>query len=261
MITLAPFWSASKSYLHKRANQLQTLIHQELRTRPCLFCEATTSDPAMLCPDCIADLPWNSHRCKCCALPLPHQSELELLCGECLQTPAPFARILCPLRYEFPIDRALHRFKYQGKRYWQRSFVTLMEAFVQFHYADTTRTLPQVLVPVPMHKDKVKERGFNQAALLAQGLARKLKIPMDQDWLYKIRNTEHQAALNKEDRLKNLRGAFTVVGQRTYRHIALIDDVVTTRATVETLARLLLAQGVETIEIWCLARTAKPSTV
>lgn len=260
MMNLDPLLSATRSFLLKRSHQLHTLIHQELRARPCLLCDATTSDPAMLCTNCIADLPWNTCRCKCCALPLPHQSELDLLCGECLQTPVPFAKILCPLRYEFPLDRALHHFKYQGKRYWQRSFVTLMEAFVQFHYVGTTRELPQVLVPVPMHKDKVKARGFNQAALLAQGLSRQLKIPMDQDWLLKIRNTEHQAALNKEDRLKNLRGAFDVAGQKNYRHVALIDDVVTTRATVETLARLLQAQGVETIEVWCLARTAKPST-
>ncbi len=260
MINLDTLLSTTKSFLVNSSNQLFDLIHQELHCRPCLFCEATTYDPAMLCANCIADLPWNRDRCKRCALPLPYRSELELLCGECLQTPAPFARILCPLRYEFPIDRALHLFKYHGKRYWQRSFVTLMEAFVQFHYADTTRALPQVLLPIPMHNEKMKERGFNQAALLAQGLARRLNIPMDQDWLHKIRNTEHQAALDKEDRLKNLRGAFAVSGKRTYRHIALIDDVVTTRATVETLARLLQAQGIETIDVWCLARTAKPST-
>lgn len=258
MINLDPFLSTTKSFLVNNSRQLYTLIRQELHARPCLFCSETTTDPTLLCADCIADLPWNRHRCKCCALPLPHRSDLELLCGECLLTPAPFARILSPLRYEFPLDRALHQFKYQGKRYWQRSFVTLMEAFVQFHNTDTTRAMPQALVPVPMHKDKLKARGFNQAELLAKGLSRTLNLPMDNDWLHKTRNTENQAALNKEDRLKNLRGAFTVEGERNYRHVALIDDVVTTRATIETLAKLLQKQRVQMIDVWCLARTAKP---
>lgn len=254
MISLDPFLSTMKSLLVNNSRQLYTLIGQELRSRPCLLCDETTFDTALLCQACIADLPWNRYRCKCCALPLPHRSDLALLCGECLQTPAPFTRILSPLRYEFPLDRALHQFKYQGKRYWQRSFVTLMEAFVQFHNLQK----PEVLLPVPMHRDKIKERGFNQAELLAHGIARRLKIPMDNDWLQKTRSTENQAALNKEDRLKNLRGAFAVKEARNYRHVALIDDVVTTRATVETLAKLLQKQGVQTVEVWCLARTAKP---
>lgn len=258
MINLDPFLSTTKSFLVNNARQLYTLIRQELRARPCLFCGETTADPALLCADCIADLPWNQHRCKCCALPFPHRSDLDLLCGECLQTPAPFTRILSPLRYEFPLDRSLHQFKYQGKRYWQRSFVTLMEAFIQFHYTETTYAIPEVLLPVPMYKDKQKARGFNQAELLAHGLARRLKIPMDNGWLQKTRSTENQAALNKEDRLKNLRGAFAMKEARNYRHVALIDDVVTTRATVETLAKLLQKQGVQTVDVWCLARTAKP---
>jgi ComF family protein len=258
MINLDALLSTAKSFLVNNSSQLYSLIRQELRARPCLLCDATTADPAMLCADCIADLPWNRDRCKCCALPLPHRSDLALLCGECLKTPAPFERVLAPFRYEFPLDRALHQFKYQGKRYWQRSFATLMEAFVQFHYADTTHVMPQVLIPVPMHTDKQKTRGFNQSELLAKGLSRNLNIPTDNNWLHKTRHTENQAALNKEDRLKNLRGAFTVKGARNYRHIALIDDVVTTRATVETLARLLQKQGVNTVEVWCLARTAKP---
>jgi ComF family protein len=259
MSKFARLWSTTSSFLANRSNQISSLIRLELTTRPCLLCSTTTTDPSMLCMGCLADLPWNRHRCKCCALPLPYQSELELLCGECLQTPAPFARILCPFRYEFPIDRALHQFKYQGKRYWQRSFVTLMEAFVQFHYTNTTARLPDVLVPVPMHTDKSRKRGFNQAELLAHGLACRLGVPIDKSWLHKIRDTESQAELNKEGRLKNLRGAFVAKGERHYRHVALIDDVVTTRATVETIARLLHEQGVGTLEVWCLARTPKPS--
>lgn len=262
MISLDPFLSTTKSFLVNNSRRLYTLIKQEICAHPCLFCDNTTSDPSLLCNACIADLPWNTHRCKNCSLPFSPvlNSTLNLLCGECLKTPAPFDRVLSPFRYEFPLDRALHQFKYQGKRYWQRSFTALMEAFVHFHYTThATQAKPEALIPVPLHRDRLRERGFNQAGLLASGLSRNMKIPVDKNWLHKTRSTETQVSLNKSDRMKNLRGAFVVHGTRNYQHVALIDDVVTTRATIETLAKLLKRQGVQTVDVWCLARTAKPS--
>jgi ComF family protein len=233
------------------------MLHSEALRRDCLLCREPTWDLSRLCTPCLADLPWNTAHCQQCALPITVPLGLALHCGECLKSPAPFDRIIAPFRYDFPVDRMLHQFKYQGKRHWSKRLAALMAAHIH-HLHDTRQlVLPEILIPVPLHRKRLRERTYNQSDLLARQLGRMLDLPVDRQWLTKTQPTRTQAGLTKTERLRNLRDAFTLKGNRTYQHIALIDDVVTTRATVEAIARQLRKNGVTTIEVWVLARTPR----
>jgi ComF family protein len=113
---------------------------------------------------------------------------------------------------------------------------------------------PECLIPIPMHPKKLKQRGFNQAAILAKSLARRLKIPYDLNSCQKIINTDPQASMDGEKRQTNVRGTFSVK-PLPYQHVTLIDDLLTTGSTANELARVLKKSGVQRVDIWCCART------
>ena len=112
----------------------------------------------------------------------------------------------------------------------------------------------QCLIPIPMHPQKLKIRGFNQAALLTKRLARALKLPYDFHSCQKIVNTVPQAGLDGEQRLRNVRGAFQA-SSMPYEHVVLVDDLLTTGSTANELASTLKKAGVKKVDIWCCART------
>jgi ComF family protein len=114
---------------------------------------------------------------------------------------------------------------------------------------------PQLLIPVPLHPGRLRERGYNQALELARPLSRRLAIPLDYLSCRRTRPTQAQSELPMKERRKNVRGAFQVKGEIPARHVALIDDVVTTGSTVTELTRLLKRHGVRRVQVWTLART------
>ncbi len=257
MIIRPPWLSTIASFLVNRLQLAWQLFHQECLRRPCLLCDEATWDLSGLCSPCLADLPWNVEHCLQCALPLPLIGDLRLRCGDCLRALAPFDLIQAPFRYEFPIDAVLHQYKYQGKRYWSKRLSALIAAHLYHQQAQFDYRFPQALIPVPLHRERQRERRYNQSALLAGYLGKWLGIHVDANWLTKQHATPAQVASDKKARLRNLRNAFALQGQRAYQHVALIDDVVTTRATVEVLARLLKQNGVQRVDVWALARTPK----
>jgi len=113
---------------------------------------------------------------------------------------------------------------------------------------------PEALVPVPLHRARLRERGFNQAVEIARPLAARLGIELDLNCCERVRNTAEQTRLDAAQRSRNLRDAFRVVRQVPYRHVAIVDDVLTTGSTVASLAGTLRAAGVEEIEVWSCAR-------
>jgi ComF family protein len=115
--------------------------------------------------------------------------------------------------------------------------------------------LPSLIIPVPLHPKRLRERGFNQALEIAKPISKKLKIPIDKKSCYRIRHTAAQSGLSQSDRLKNLANAFEMKKPLIAKHIALIDDVMTTGQTLMELANLLYKNGVEKIDIWCCAKT------
>jgi ComF family protein len=153
--------------------------------------------------------------------------------------------------------------KYSKQRYWIK---TLCESFIQEYFQVSQNylvTKPDLLIPIPIYKSKRKVRGYNQAELIAHTLAINTGITLLKDALIKTKATETQAQLSKQERLKNLRGSISiskkVFKQKSLigRHIALIDDVMTTKATCELASRLLLENGAKRVDVWCLARTPK----
>lgn len=205
----------------------------------------------------VVDLLFPVH-CYQCRAPLG-ESDLPYVC------PAHAARLIpqengeenlfCLYRYEGDLPPLLQAFKYEKKRFLIRSFNCLLEKFLR-----NNPLQPDVAVPVPMHPVKQKERGFNQAQLLAASAARILRIPLQNRALAKsgAAETAAQASLTRENRLNNIRGTI-VPGKKGNsvegKKVLLVDDVVTTGATSAECARILLSLGARNVTALALART------
>ena len=186
-----------------------------------------------LCEVCHADLPWNVHESS---------------------------GVLAPLRYEYPVDDMIRRLKYHGAIEHARVLGVLLAAAARARDAP----LPRLLVPVPLHTARLRERGFNQAYALARYAGRVLEVPYARTLLRRVRDTPSQTALDVTARRHNVRGAFAVCGPRAMErllaaeHVAIVDDVMTTGSTLAELRAVLYAAGVRRVELWAAAR-ALPS--
>jgi ComF family protein len=222
----------------------------------CLLCSEATEEVRPICMACETDLPWLGDHCQTCALPLPAAG---LTCGQCLKMPPAFERVAAPWNYSFPVDTLITRFKHSAKWPFGRLLAELLAQFLQ-HRFDEDLDRPDVLVPVPLAAKRLRQRGFNQAAMLARWLGSSLDIPCDEKLLLRIQDTSAQQNLNADARKKNLRDAFALVPGASIkgRHLALVDDVLTTGATAQALARLLMDAGAARVDVYCLARTPKP---
>lgn len=222
-----------------------------LLLKPCLLCLARTHHSHGLCPSCEKDLPYNTLKCKQCALPLPSNQQR---CGECISEPPPFERTISPFIYRFPIDRFIQHIKYGGKRFYINCLVEFIVQSVNVDYSDSAK--PDLLISVPLHSKKQRLRGFNQSEKMAKEISKRTRIPFTSTLVSKLKETDSQASLNKHQRKQNLKGAFQIKPHQ-HAHIAIIDDVMTTKATAEVLAKALLASGAKRVDIWCAARTPK----
>ncbi|MBV0933444.1 ComF family protein [Marinobacterium weihaiense] len=218
----------------------------------CALCSIRGADHHGLCAGCHADLPWLLHYCRSCALPLPLSASPGSLCGHCIRQPPAFDRTLAAFEYDFPLSQLLPTIKYHRQ---PAQLGWLGRVLADYIRDRQDGDWPEVLVPVPMHTLSEFKRGFNQARLLTQVLGRSLHLPLAEP-VRKVRRTPHQMALSLEDRCQNLQQAFAVHA-RPPRHLALVDDVMTTGTTVNTLAQALKAAGAERVDVWVLARTAE----
>ncbi len=207
---------------------------------------------AGLCEICQAQLPINTCACRTCALPLSG-TQSGLLCGRCLRTPPPYQASWCAYEYVYPIPHLVRRLKYGGALAPSRVLGNLLARYLQAHRAGAW---PECFIPVPLHSRRYRTRGYNQVIELGRWLERTLNIPMRTDLVIRRRHTPEQAGLSRRERRKNLRRAFVTTDVAPPRHIALLDDVITTGSTMNELARLLKQSGVEHIEVWGLARAS-----
>lgn len=227
------------------------LRHHLLPSR-CSLCLAADPSGLNLCPDCRADLPWLGPACPRCALPLSRPGQA---CGHCQAHPSGLDRCTALFSYAPPLDALVQQFKFGQRLYLARLFADLLAE----RMLDCAR--PDCIIPVPLHPSRQRERGFNQALEIARPLARQLGCALDYTSCRKIHSTPIQSRLTAAQRRHNLRGAFAM--QRplhNIRHVALVDDVMTTGSTLETLAKTLRAAGVEYIEAWVCARTLPGNT-
>lgn len=179
-------------------------------------------------------------------MPLPHQADA---CGRCLRKPPPLAQTHATFIYGFPLDRLLPRFKFHDGLVAGRLLSQWM------HDACTPLDRPDALIPIPLHRARLRQRGYDQALELARPLATSLGLPLRADLLLRTRHTPPQSRLGALQRRRNLRGAFEARERIALpRHVALIDDVMTTGATLHAAARTLLRAGVQRVDAWVCAR-------
>lgn len=215
----------------------------------CLLCGGHGANGRDLCAGCRADLPINSCCCARCALPLEHPAER---CGICLKREPPFTSAWVPFRYAHPLDLLEARFKFHRDLAAGRLLSQLM---IESARAQLPGCLPESLLCVPLHLDRLRERGYNQALELAKPLAKALKIPLDTDALIRVRSTSAQTGLDAKARRRNLHDAFAVLADaKLPAHVAILDDVMTTGTTLRECARVLLRAGVKRVDVWALAR-------
>lgn len=214
----------------------------------CLLCRREAG--VRLCADCARHLGANGSACARCAQPLPQPAPL---CGHCLQKTPAFDASWAALRYEAPLDGLIQRLKFaEGLA----AIPALRPHWSQGYRAALTQRVsppPDALVPIPLHASRLRQRGYNQALELARALAADLALPVLDHALQRTRATAAQPGLDREARWRNVRGAFRADAPLPAR-IALIDDVMTTGATLDAAARALKAAGVQWVEAVVLAR-------
>jgi ComF family protein len=216
-----------------------------------LLCGVPGAGGRDLCAGCARDLVINAVHCPRCALPLPTPAPL---CGECLKHEPPFATAWAPFVYAHPLDLLEARFKFSADLAAGRVLSSLM---IERWLADAPQR-PALLIPIPLHAGRLRERGYNQALELARPLARTFAIPLLADALLRLRETPPQTGLDAKTRRRNLRGAFAVTADvRWPEHVALVDDVMTTGATLRECARVLRRAGVARVDAWALARAPR----
>jgi ComF family protein len=204
-----------------------------------------------MCGPCEAALPRLSSCCESCAVALPFPG----ICGHCQRRAPAFDRAVAAFDYRFPVDRVVHRFKYSAD--------LAMGRWLSLQLADRVRRepLPDLLVAPPLTAARLRERGFNQALEIAKAVGRRLGVRCDLTGLAKVRETLPQPGLGRARRRANLRRAFRCDLALEGRSVAIVDDVMTTGATADALARVLKAAGAAHVSVWATARTPDPASL
>ena len=214
----------------------------------CALC-ATPTGTDLVCAACAGALPHPPPACARCALPSAHDG----LCGRCLVDPPAYDRSHAAFVYAFPLDRLVQSFKYHGTLGYADWFAhAMLERRAESPAAD-------VLIPLPLAKSRQRERGFNQALEIAKPLSRWTGIPLLAGAAIRVRDTPPQASLPWNERAKNIRGAFACAAALAGRHVIVIDDVMTTGASLEEFAKTLKQAGAASVENWVIARTLPPT--
>jgi len=226
---------------------------QKVWPQRCLLCDSVCLHEIFLCHDCETTLPWQPPSCIRCATKLPDHADF-VLCTTCLMQTPPFHSTTALFQYEPPISQFILKLKFQSDLRIAQLFSHYWIDYLKKYRP--IETLPACLMPVPLHHKRLSERGFNQALEIAKPISRYFRIPIDIKSCVRIRHTEAQAMLPLKKRRNNLKNAFALSHVLPVKHVAIIDDVMTTSNTVSEISQLLTQSGVEHIEVWCCARSA-----
>lgn len=239
------------SIKNRAANAVNTALRSAvaaLLPRDCLLCSAASNN-AVLCTNCNDHLPrLTTQRCPQCALPTPNAE----VCGACMKHAPYFDATAAIWQYDFPIDRMIQSLKY-SRRLASADFFGAELALL----AVPLVTPPDFILPVPLSAQRLQQRGFNQSIEIARPLARQLGIPLELKNIHRQRDTTPQTTLPWKERAKNIRHAFECRIDLTGKTVLVVDDVMTTGATLNELARTLKAHGAVRVENRVLARALK----
>lgn len=216
----------------------------------CLLCRQQTPAQQDFCSLCQPTLPYLHRACQRCAAALPASAAPSAICGACQKNPPVFTRSYALFSYQSPINKLIQQLKYNKKLYLSRTLGQMMAKTM----AGLDLQRPDVLLPIPLHSQRLRQRGFNQALELARPVARELCIPLDPWLAVRHKATAPQTSLSPKDRYHNVRGAFQVKKDVSGLKIAIIDDVMTTGHTANALAKILQKAGAREITVWVLAR-------
>jgi len=236
--------------VYKDANWAQralTRVQTLLLPPTCVACSGR-AESLDLCQACRDELPINRLACKRCAIPL--QGAGAELCGACLRRAPHYEVSYCAFRYAYPIEHFIKALKYGHAIAHARVLGTLLAQYLKQRHE---HEWPSCLIPVPLASKRYRERGYNQVIELGRLVEKQLRIPMRTDLLTRSRHTAEQAGLSRKERRKNLRRAFTVTAE-VPKHVAVLDDVITTGSTANEVARTLKRAGAQRVEVWAVAR-------
>ena len=234
--------------LYNQIYRLQNLLINSLPNR-CLLCHQHTYNQSNgLCHPCLNACIYQHHICLGCGKSI---ATLSYYCGACMpKMPLP---VVAVASYHSPIGHIVAALKYQRQF---SSLAILVDALIQRIEnlrLEVNLPKPQIIMPVPMHSIRLKQKGFNQAYLIADEIANKLNLPIDSESLIRVQHTPAQAGLDGLERRKNLRNAFDLSNDFSWQRVALIDDVVTTGSTINEIYRLFKKRHIH-LQVWCLAR-------
>ncbi len=227
------------------------IIQNLLFPPTCLLCGDRGLEQLDICPACLAALPWLTPACPVCGL--PQSAATTSPCGACQRRPPPFDRLRAALRYEEPVRHLIQGLKFRN----QLAHARLLGELLALRLGELAEP-PERLIPVPLHRSRFIRRGFNQAEEIARIVSARSGIPLDTRCARRVRATDPQAQLRAGERRRNIRQAFRLAAPLSCRHVAIVDDVVTTGATVGEFARALRQAGVSRIEVWSCARALPP---
>lgn len=209
-------------------------------------CEYCGAKGATVCTACARDLPWNRTACRFCALPLNAPGT----CAACLESTPPFDSAFAAFRLEVPVQAQIHALKYRAQfRHAQR-----LGELMARNVASRAEPLPALLIPVPLHATRLRLRGYNQSQEFARVLMQTLNIKLVATAAQRVRATDDQIGKSAVERRRNVKGAFEIARPLAGLHIALLDDVMTTGATLSELARVCRKAGATRIEAWAVCR-------
>lgn len=200
------------------------------------------------CDICYPSLPFQANACAQCAEPYAGFTDV---CGRCLTAPPSYNACFCPFEYAKPISDMIIRFKYHETPELAGSLAKLLVHEIK----QIDLPQPELLLPVPMHIKRLRQRGYNQSSLLAAQIGKMLDIPVSYSSLCKAKVTDPQAQQTLKQRKNNVLGSFTLQKKISAKSIAIVDDVVTTGSTAAEIAKILKKNGVDYVQVWGIART------
>ena len=219
----------------------------------CVLCDSSVSRAISLCESCENDLPTLKNACKQCGLPLSAAKENNVVCGHCLQTSTSIDYTLCLYHYQAPMDYLITTLKYKQ----QLSHAAILGHLLldQLKH-QSLEDLPDCIIPVPLHKNRLVKRGFNQSLEIVRPVSKYFDIPIDVKSIFRKKQTLAQTDLNAVQRKKNVKGCFEIPTKDSlnYHHVVIVDDVVTTGSTINEMAKQLKRSGVQKVGVWSIAR-------